>query len=547
MVRGGACGYGWGMVIQLRAVRAPDRSKGQPSRAAVAGLLALLVVGAAAKAKLDSRGGVPPAERRRDVPAADARQPAASFLFERPSPAELVLSEFRDAPASNFLPRAAPAGADRRVAPEARAPLGGRGEPGFGDQALAYAAGAVIDESFARGGRRPGANGGASLQVAKVGGRGSVRMLVAAPSRRVARAPERSTPSPAQALLAAGGGQRPALATPSQRHGVAAGREGQGELVVFGPEPAAFIAAEPGQAQPLAGTGLGLPGPESDLKASGESGAKDSKSTGASGSGSSGGGSTSGALLDAGAPGLAGAGLDGAPSVTPAARQGRLSPLAPRGLFLPEGDAGRLPATVEEADRHFITQWGPTAFNSGRVPYGYNDCGPAAVVMVVSALGLHERPEPEGAAAAIDAARDAAMGYDTDYSTRMGFDPLARAVRAFGGHARLLSPLGVFSVEEALERGSPLILGGYPWEVWGAEQRRLGNYLNSRDPGGHFVTLLGKTAEGRYLIGDPLVVGGTLEITAGQLSDLLQGFGALEVWRDEPASSGGGAGGARAL
>lgn len=189
-------------------------------------------------------------------------------------------------------------------------------------------------------------------------------------------------------------------------------------------------------------------------------------------------------------------------------------------------------STVDDANQYFVTQWGGTDYNSAQgAPYGYNDCGPTSGVMALSAIGLMERPAPDQAGAAIDGVRDAALGYDSKESTRMGFGTLAKGVEAYGAQTQMLSG-GVPSIDAALERGNPVIIGGNPWEAWGKDARAEGNYLNSRDPGGHFVTLLGKTQDGKYIVGDPLVKGGTLAVSEDQLKTFLgSGFGAMEVSR----------------
>jgi peptidoglycan hydrolase-like protein with peptidoglycan-binding domain len=188
--------------------------------------------------------------------------------------------------------------------------------------------------------------------------------------------------------------------------------------------------------------------------------------------------------------------------------------------------------TTEEAGKSFLTQWGPTASNSGGTPYGYNDCGPTSAVMALSSLGLVSHPGPDGAAAAIDSMRDAALGYDSTFSTRMGFAPLKKAIESKGGAARVLASATPAAISESLAQGNPVIVGGNPWAAWGKAERGKGNYLNGRDPGGHFVTLLGKTADGSFIVADPLVKGGPIAVTEAQLKTFLgQGFGAMEVSR----------------
>jgi hypothetical protein len=138
------------------------------------------------------------------------------------------------------------------------------------------------------------------------------------------------------------------------------------------------------------------------------------------------------------------------------------------------------------------------------------------------------------ASSSIDRVRDAVLGYDSQSSARMTTTQLAQGLRAMGARTTTLSGPVTSAVDQALARGNPVILGGYgAWTAWGSSQLAAGNYLNGRDPGGHFVSVLGKTADGQYLVGDPLVKGGTLTVSAQQLATFYgsSGFGILEVSR----------------
>ncbi|MDY7229776.1 LysM peptidoglycan-binding domain-containing protein [Hyalangium rubrum] len=216
---------------------------------------------------------------------------------------------------------------------------------------------------------------------------------------------------------------------------------------------------------------------------------------------------------------------------------GGQTPTVPSTPTSPPAGAG-LPTTLQEANRFFLTQWGPTASNSGGNPYGFNDCGPTSGVMALAALGLMTPATAQTASSSIDRVRDAVLGYDSTYSTRMGTSQLAQGLRALGARTTTLSGPVVSAVDQALARGNPVILGGYgAWSAWGSSQLEVGNYLNGRDPGGHFITVLGKTPEGQYLVGDPLVRGGTLTVSAQQLATFYggNGFGILEVSRPAAA------------
>jgi peptidoglycan hydrolase-like protein with peptidoglycan-binding domain len=188
--------------------------------------------------------------------------------------------------------------------------------------------------------------------------------------------------------------------------------------------------------------------------------------------------------------------------------------------------------TTAAADKHYVSQWGPTPSNSNKAPYGFADCGPTSGLMALSALGLIEKPSPQNASKVIDSIRDAAVGQNTNYSRLMGFPMLANGLNQFGARTQMIQG-GVEGFEAALSRGNPIILGGNPWNAWGREQRAQGNYLANGD-GGHFVTVFGKTESGNYIVADPLFVKGTREVTYEQLRQFsAAGYGAMEVMRPQ--------------
>lgn len=71
---------------------------------------------------------------------------------------------------------------------------------------------------------------------------------------------------------------------------------------------------------------------------------------------------------------------------------------------------------------------------------------------------------------------------------------------------------------------NPVILGtSTTWAAWGQGEKAAGNYLDNGNPGGHFVVVMGRSANGKYLIGDPLGKGGPIEVTEAQLQTALSG------------------------
>ncbi|MFO0599328.1 MAG: peptidoglycan-binding protein [Myxococcaceae bacterium] len=188
--------------------------------------------------------------------------------------------------------------------------------------------------------------------------------------------------------------------------------------------------------------------------------------------------------------------------------------------------------SLAEAQQYFLSQWGPTAYNdpvgANDHPWGFEDCGPTSAVMALSALGLRARPGATDASTAIDQMRDTILGYDSTKSLGLSLLPAVKGTVGYGLVQSGAQVTGltntVDNVNAAMARGNPVIIGSSTtWDAWGRDQKAAGNYLNSSSPGGHFVVVLGRAANGNYLIGDPLLRGGPIEATEAQLRTALAG------------------------
>ncbi|MCB9640816.1 MAG: LysM peptidoglycan-binding domain-containing protein [Myxococcales bacterium] len=189
-----------------------------------------------------------------------------------------------------------------------------------------------------------------------------------------------------------------------------------------------------------------------------------------------------------------------------------------------------LPSTTAQADQFFLTQWGPTNYNNPPgatdIPYGYNDCGPTAALMATNALGITQQPNASEAHLHIDAMRDAILGWDSSYSQLLTSSQLKNGLEAHGATVSWLPSnqslqQQMNQLDQALANGNPVIIGSSStYQAWGSSQNtwdNSDNYINSGDPKGHFATVLGRTANGNYIVGDPLVKGGTIEVTRAQM------------------------------
>jgi peptidoglycan hydrolase-like protein with peptidoglycan-binding domain len=188
--------------------------------------------------------------------------------------------------------------------------------------------------------------------------------------------------------------------------------------------------------------------------------------------------------------------------------------------------------SVEEARASFLTQWGPTTYNDpptgSDIPYGYEDCGPTSSVMALSQLGLVPHPEAGGAYLAIDHQRDLILGYDSTASKGLSLLPAVKGTVGYGLIAAGAQVTGLHNtltdLDAAIARGNPVIVGtSSTWDAWGKTQRAANQYLNNSNPGGHFVVVMGRAADGNYIVGDPLAKGGPIEVTQAQMQTALNG------------------------
>jgi len=222
---------------------------------------------------------------------------------------------------------------------------------------------------------------------------------------------------------------------------------------------------------------------------------------------------------------------------------GELTVTGAMGAPLGTQQLGTVSTVAEANERFFLNQEGETpwysSFNSDHTPYGPNDCGPTSALMAVTALGLAGHPTADEAPYAIDAMRDAILG-PSNMSTTMGLASVKRGVEAYGAVGTALSVRGgnLDAVDAALDRGNPVILGGTPGNAWAKDLNKEGAYLDMGASGnasfGHFVAVLGRTDDGKYIVADPLSSKGAIEVTAEQLKTFLtqSGWGeALEVSR----------------
>jgi hypothetical protein len=206
--------------------------------------------------------------------------------------------------------------------------------------------------------------------------------------------------------------------------------------------------------------------------------------------------------------------------------------------------------TVPAAQKVFLTQLGPTDYNSAAWDAAARkDCGPTSALIGLAAIRLVKRPAADEAAGAIAAARKR-MHPDGDAVQGTTAEQLQQGVADYGARLDAL-PLRVerlpARIDAALARGHVVLLEGDPKTVWGQKLDEKGEYLEHytrRDTDfDHWIAVLGKTAEGLYIVADPLARKGPFAVSANDLVRYLTNTGGeMPAWAGElsPAPVPGG-------
>lgn len=195
-----------------------------------------------------------------------------------------------------------------------------------------------------------------------------------------------------------------------------------------------------------------------------------------------------------------------------------------------------MPHTPAEANAFFLNQY-KTDFNQYAADGVSNNCGPTSLAMCLQVEG--KMPPGLNPEQRIDYAR-ALMYPDLDaraYTTVKDANGVEqrlldrdKALTALGdGTSGIIggaSEVGITTkketgwgaLDDALDGGKPVVVEGNICEAWrtAVASHPPGSYAGGGD--GHFIAILGKTADGKYLVADPMYSGGTVEMTKDELA-----------------------------
>lgn len=213
----------------------------------------------------------------------------------------------------------------------------------------------------------------------------------------------------------------------------------------------------------------------------------------------------------------------------------------------PPPPPGELPSSAAQANAHFVTQF-TSAYNPTG-PSSSTNCGPASVAMALDTAG--RMPAGLTPEQRVDYAR--ALMYPSTTPTsyldvngqqipQLNDDhalsstgAVASAFDGAGGTSYAGS--GWEALDAALAAGDPVVAHGYYGKSgWGSTLEAAGTAQGYEDGYagggniGHFNAILGKTADGRYVVADPMYTGGTVELTREQLEQYFSPSGGVPAF-----------------
>jgi Peptidase_C39 like family len=177
---------------------------------------------------------------------------------------------------------------------------------------------------------------------------------------------------------------------------------------------------------------------------------------------------------------------------------------------VPKPLPNNLPNSVSLANNYFKTQFRTTQWNPNG-PDGSNNCGPTSVAMIFKLFG--KEPANTSVQSSIDYARRLmGMSGNVYANTTQIMTGLSNA----GLRATDRMSNGTWTqLDRDLADGKAVITWGFYAQNWRNQFTGSTGDGNGND---HINTVLGKTPNGKYLVGDPMHRGGVVEMSRDQLA-----------------------------
>ena len=182
-----------------------------------------------------------------------------------------------------------------------------------------------------------------------------------------------------------------------------------------------------------------------------------------------------------------------------------------------------LPTSAAAADSFFKCQFNNTKYNPDG-PSGSQNCGPASLAMIIKTLGL----EPSGISVetSIDHARYLMYPTDTRATVQQGVktlnldsyitDDIHIGIGITNAGGIPISSSGWTALDQNLNAGNPMVARGNITSNWRSQFSTPSDYGSGGNS--HYLAILGKTFDGKYIVADPMYRGGTVAMTKDQVS-----------------------------
>ncbi|HZN92057.1 MAG TPA: C39 family peptidase, partial [Myxococcales bacterium] len=157
-----------------------------------------------------------------------------------------------------------------------------------------------------------------------------------------------------------------------------------------------------------------------------------------------------------------------------------------------------------------------------------NNCGPASLAMALRTLG--QMPGGLNPEQQIDYARylitsstnqtltiaGTELKLDDNDTQTLGFGQIANAENR--NDVPMTSTTGWAALDNSLAVGHPVVAAGHITPDWKDSFPAWGTYGSvGGDRVGHFIAILGKTPDGKYLVSDPMWTNGSVAMTLEEL------------------------------
>jgi len=197
---------------------------------------------------------------------------------------------------------------------------------------------------------------------------------------------------------------------------------------------------------------------------------------------------------------------------------------------------GTLPGDIAQANVFHLVEYNTTKYGT---PYntsfpgtgkGSNNCGPASLAIALRIAG--QMPAGLNAEQQIDYARHLIDNKDNGHVTvagtdipiydndkeRLGYGSIAGA--APQANYPMTYTNGWAALDNSLANGHPAVAAGIITNAWTSQfpdRGTYGSFDSSEGPPGHFVAVVGKTPDGKYIVSDPMWTGGAVTMTRDEL------------------------------